>query len=238
MTWTRPLRDKMFPLGGEEKSARGKNMYHVFEHVLVMFLHGRAMEGRPAELHYALPEDLALTAEAEPYWFDATTEHRVVGAAVDSLPGHRHVTVELSGLDQVPDPLFPPPEDAVAPVTRATLSPPVHPARVDTTPGCLRMSSWIPQKHPPARTAVSTVSFMASSLACAFLIETRDERGGRPRSPRALSGRRTHARGEASRRPKGYIGRSRDTVTLVCPGTYPSRSLSRIIAVLPAWVQV
>ena len=47
-TWTRPLRDGTFPGGGTEKSARGKNMYHVFEHALVMYLHGRAMEGVPA----------------------------------------------------------------------------------------------------------------------------------------------------------------------------------------------
>ena len=119
--WQRPRRDPA--LANLEKSGRGKNMYHAFEHTLVMYLHGRAMEGRPAELHYALPEDLALTAEAEPYWFDSTTEHRVVGGAVDLLPGHRHVTVELSGLDEVPDPIYPPPADDVAPVTSATLEP-------------------------------------------------------------------------------------------------------------------
>ncbi len=140
-TWTRPLRDKTFPEGGKEKSARGKNMYHVFEHALVMYLHGRAMEGRPAELHYALPEDLALTAEAEPYWFDATTEHRVVGEAVAALPGHRHVTVELSGLDEVPDPLFPPPDDAVAPVTMATLTPPANDAGWSRTPVTLTLTA-------------------------------------------------------------------------------------------------
>jgi len=122
-TWTRPLRDGTFPGGAAAKSARGKNMYHVFEHALVMYLHGRAMEGVPATLHYALPEDAALTAEAEPYWFDATTEHRTVGEALAALPGHRHVTVELSGLDAVPDPLFPPPDDGVPPETTATVTP-------------------------------------------------------------------------------------------------------------------
>ena len=123
-TWSRPMRDGSFPSeGAAEKTARGKNMYHVFEHALVMYLHGRAMEGAPAELHYALPEDVALTAEAEPYWFDATTEHRMVGGPVDVLPGHRHVTVALSGLDTVPEPLFPPPDDQQPPTTVATVTP-------------------------------------------------------------------------------------------------------------------
>ncbi len=123
-TWQRPLRDGSFTQpGGDEKSGRGKNMYHAFEHALVMYLHGRAMEGAPAELHYALPEEVALTAEAEPYWFDATTEHRVVGGPVGVLPGHRHVTVALSGLDEVPAPLFPPPDDQQPPTTVATVTP-------------------------------------------------------------------------------------------------------------------
>ena len=124
--WSRPRSDDA--LSVKEKAGRGKNMYHVFEHALVMFLHGRAMEGRPAELHYALPEDLALTGEAEPYWFDATTEHRVVGGPVGVLEGHRHVVVELSGLDDVPEPLFPPPPDDTAPATQATLDPPANDA--------------------------------------------------------------------------------------------------------------
>jgi mannose/cellobiose epimerase-like protein (N-acyl-D-glucosamine 2-epimerase family) len=141
-TWQRPFRDGTFPQpGGDEKSGRGKNMYHAFEHVLVMYLHGRAMEGAPAELHYALPADLALTAEAEPYWFDATTEHRVVGAPVTVLPGHRHVTVELSGLDSVPDPLFPPPDDLVPPVTTAALSPAANDAGWSASPVLLTLTA-------------------------------------------------------------------------------------------------
>ena len=141
-TWQRPFRDGTFPQpGGDEKSGRGKNMYHAFEHVLVMYLHGRAMESRPAELHYALPADLALTAEAEPYWFDATTEHRVVGAPVAVLPGHRHVTVELSGLDSVPDPLFPAPDDPVPPVTTATVSPAANDAGWNASPVVLTLAA-------------------------------------------------------------------------------------------------
>ncbi len=134
--WQRPRRDPA--LSNLEKSGRGKNMYHAFEHTLVMYLHGRAMEGRPAELHYALPADLALTAEAEPYWFDATTEHRVVGGAVDLLPGHRHVTVELSGLDEVPDP-YSGPTDDVPPATEATLDPVANDAGWHRGPAALTL---------------------------------------------------------------------------------------------------
>ncbi|HEX6151049.1 AGE family epimerase/isomerase [Nocardioides sp.] len=141
-TWQRPFRDGTFPQpGGDEKSARGKNMYHAFEHALVMYLHGRAMEGVPATLHYALPEEVALTAEAEPYWFDATTEHRVVGDDVGVLPGHRHVTVELSGLDAVPDPLFPPPDDGVAPQTTATVTPAANEAGWNHDPVVLDLTA-------------------------------------------------------------------------------------------------
>ncbi len=140
--WTRPLRDGTFQVpNGAEKSQRGKNMYHAFEHVLVMYLHGRAMQGLPAELHYALPADLALTAEAEPYWFDATTEHRVVGRPVDLLPGHRHVTVELSGLDSVPAPLYPPPSDEAAPVTTATVDPAANDAGWHRVPLSLTLAA-------------------------------------------------------------------------------------------------
>jgi hypothetical protein len=113
----------------------------VFEHALVMYLHGRAMEGVPATLHYALPEGVALTAEAEPYWFDATTEHRAVGGAVAGLPGHRHVTVELSGLDAVPDPLFPPPDDRIAPDTTATVTPAANEAGWNHDPVVLDLTA-------------------------------------------------------------------------------------------------
>ena len=141
-TWQRPLSPGTFQEpGGHEKAGRGKNMYHVFEHTLVMYLHGRAMEGVPAVLHYALPEDKALTAEAEPYWFDATTEHRVVGEPVDLLPGHRHVTVELSGLDSVPDPLFPPPDDQAPPTTTASLSPGANDAGWSASPVLLSLTA-------------------------------------------------------------------------------------------------
>src|SRR3974390_2745521 len=53
------------------------------------------------------------------------------------------------------------------------ISPPVQPARVAITPGCLRMSSWTPQKQPPARTAVSALSpiaFPLLAMSCLRLV--------------------------------------------------------------------
>lgn len=105
------------------KSFRGKNMLHNFEHTLIMYLHGRALEGKPARLHYAFPEEQALTAVAKPYWFDAAREFRAVRGELTTLPGHRLVEVEFSGLDAVPAPPFPAPPDATPPVTEATVSP-------------------------------------------------------------------------------------------------------------------
>ena len=100
------------------KSFFGKSMLHAHEHALIMYLHGRALEGRPARLFYAFPEDQALTAEAEPYWFDAAQESRVVTDALTSMPGLRLVEVEFSGLDAVLPPPFPAPDDSTAPTTR------------------------------------------------------------------------------------------------------------------------
>ena len=105
------------------KSFFGKNMLHAHEHALIMYLHGRALEGRPARLYYAFPESEALTAEGEPYWFDAAQETRVVTDALTTLPGNRLVEVELSGLDAVPPPIFPAPDDSTAPTTEVTVSP-------------------------------------------------------------------------------------------------------------------
>ena len=62
------------------KSFFGKNMLHNNEHALIMYLHGRALEGRPAKLYYAFPAEQALTAVAKPYWFDAA------GGDTDSHP--------------------------------------------------------------------------------------------------------------------------------------------------------
>jgi mannose/cellobiose epimerase-like protein (N-acyl-D-glucosamine 2-epimerase family) len=110
------------------KSFLGKNMLHAHEHALVMYLHGRALEDRPARLFYALPEAQALTAVAKPYWFDASGESRTVVREMATLPGHQLVDVRFSGIDAVPAPPYPAPDDTVAPTTNATVSPPASAA--------------------------------------------------------------------------------------------------------------
>ena len=105
------------------KSFFGKNMLHAHEHALVMYLHGRALEGRPARLYYAFPEAQTLTAVAKPYWFDAAGESRIVAGDLASLPGHRRVEVEFTGIGAVPAPPYPAPDDSVPPTTVATLTP-------------------------------------------------------------------------------------------------------------------
>ena len=56
---------------------------------------GSRWPGLPARLHYALPQDQALTAVAKPYWFDAAGEFRTdVGpshGAAGPRPGHRRL---------------------------------------------------------------------------------------------------------------------------------------------------
>lgn len=120
-TFLRPARDPAVEV--LRKTGFGKNMYHVSEHALIMFLHGRALEGLPARLHYAFPTDQALTAEAEPYWFDAAGERRAVRAELAALPGHRLVEVDFTGIGDIEAPPYPPPADTTAPITRAVMSP-------------------------------------------------------------------------------------------------------------------
>jgi hypothetical protein len=118
------------------KSFFGKNMLHNNEHALILYLHGRALEGRPARLYYALPREQALSAVAKPYWFDATGESRTDTGPLTSLPGHDLVCVDFTGIGQVPRPPYPAPADTTAPVTTATLSPPANRAgwhRADVT---------------------------------------------------------------------------------------------------------
>jgi mannose/cellobiose epimerase-like protein (N-acyl-D-glucosamine 2-epimerase family) len=110
------------------KSTFGKNMLHAHEHALIMYLHGRKLEGKPANLHYAFPSRQALTAVAKPYWFDATGEYREVTGNLSSLPGHKIVEVSFTGIGDVPNEPFPPPNDTTAPVTVATVSPPPNAA--------------------------------------------------------------------------------------------------------------
>jgi mannose/cellobiose epimerase-like protein (N-acyl-D-glucosamine 2-epimerase family) len=109
------------------KSFFGKNMLHAHEHALIMYLHGRALEGRPARLYYAFPEDQALSAVAKPYWFDAAGQTRTVADPLATLPGRRLVEVDFTGLDAVLPPPFPAPDDTTAPTTVATVSPDAGP---------------------------------------------------------------------------------------------------------------
>ncbi|MDZ5662153.1 AGE family epimerase/isomerase [Nocardioides sp. S-58] len=120
-TYVRPARDPV--VQDLRKTGFGKNMYHVSEHALVMYLHGRALEGRPARLHYAFPTGTALTAEAEPYWYDAAAETRVVRDELTELPGHRLVHVDFTGIGQVTPPPYPAPQDTAAPTTAHAVTP-------------------------------------------------------------------------------------------------------------------
>jgi mannose/cellobiose epimerase-like protein (N-acyl-D-glucosamine 2-epimerase family) len=105
------------------KATFGKNMLHAHEHALIMYLHGRELEGKPAKLYYAFPSDQALTAVTKPYWFDASGEFREVTGNLSSLPGRQVVEVSFTGIGDVPNEPFPPPSDTTAPVTVATVSP-------------------------------------------------------------------------------------------------------------------
>ena len=73
-----------------------KNILPNDEHALIMYLHGRALEGSPAKLYYAFPAEQALTAVAKPYWFDAAGETRTVTRDVTTLPGHKVVEVAFT----------------------------------------------------------------------------------------------------------------------------------------------
>ncbi|WP_243056550.1 AGE family epimerase/isomerase [Nocardioides sp. SR21] len=105
------------------KSAFGKNMLHNMEHALVLYLHGRAMEGRPARLHYAFPMATALVAEARPYWFDATGQERIDLGALAGLPGRHLVAVDFTGIGQVPPAPYPPPADVTPPTIQVETTP-------------------------------------------------------------------------------------------------------------------
>ena len=69
------------------------------------------------------PQDQALTAVAKPYWFDASGEFRTDVGPSTVLPGHELVTIDFTGIGQVPRPPYPAPVDTTAPVTTATVTP-------------------------------------------------------------------------------------------------------------------
>ncbi|WP_155992049.1 OmpL47-type beta-barrel domain-containing protein [Nocardioides sp. URHA0032] len=136
------------------KSFFGKNMLHNMEHALVLYLHGRALEGRPARLHFALPHDQALTAETRPYWFDATGQERKDLGPLAALPGHDLVTVDFTGIGQVPRPPYPPPDDTTPPTTVVSVDPGPNAAgwhRSDVTAGLTATDDLVGVKEIRAR---------------------------------------------------------------------------------------
>jgi hypothetical protein len=123
------------------KSFFGKSMLHNHEHALIMYLHGRALEDAPAKLFYAFPADQALTAVAKPYWFDAAGEARVVTRDVTTLPGHKVVEVEFSGIGAAAREPYPAPQDTTPPTTTAAVSPVANPAGWHQQPVSLDVTS-------------------------------------------------------------------------------------------------
>ena len=119
--------DQLSPSTGRSTDLRassfGKDPLHAAEHALIMYLHGRALQDRPARLYFAFPEDQALTAVAKPYWFDAAGESRTDTGPLAALPGHDLVRVDFTGIGRVPREPYPPPSDDTAPSTDASLSP-------------------------------------------------------------------------------------------------------------------
>jgi hypothetical protein len=98
------------------------------EHALVLYLHGRALEGRPARLYYAPPHDQALTAVAKPYWFDSTGQSRLDVRPLETMSGHDLVAVDFTGIGEVAREPYPPPDDHTPPVTTTTVTPPANAA--------------------------------------------------------------------------------------------------------------
>ena len=105
------------------KSATGKNMLHNMEHALILYLHGRMLEGRAARLYYAFPREQALTAETRPYWFDGVGQERADVAPLDALPGHDLVSVDFTGIGRAPRAPYPAPADTTPPTTHVALDP-------------------------------------------------------------------------------------------------------------------
>ena len=123
------------------KSFFGKNMLHNNEHALIMYLHGRALEGRPAKLYYAFPAEQALTAVAKPYWFDAAGQTRTVTRDVTTLPGHKVVEVEFTGIGAAAPEPFPAPEDTTGPNTVLTATPSANAAGWNNGPVTLDLTA-------------------------------------------------------------------------------------------------
>jgi hypothetical protein len=123
------------------KSHEGKNMLHNFEHALIMYLHGQALEGKPATLYYAFPADQTLTAVAEPYWFTAAGQTRTVTRDVTTLPGHQVVEVSFTGIGHAARAPYPPPADTTPPTTTVAMSPDANQAGWNNRPVTLELNA-------------------------------------------------------------------------------------------------
>ncbi|MBO0843886.1 MAG: AGE family epimerase/isomerase [Nocardioides sp.] len=123
------------------KTFAGKNMDHNFEHALIMYLHGQALEGKPATLYYAFPADQALTAVAEPYWFNSAGQTRTVTRDVSTLAGHKVVEVSFTGIGQAAGEPYPAPNDTTAPTTTVTRSPDANQAGWNDGPVTLDLNA-------------------------------------------------------------------------------------------------
>lgn len=60
-----------------------KNGYHATEHALILYLHGRDLEDRPATLHFAVDPDAVQSFVARPYVFEGIEVARRPGDRVD-----------------------------------------------------------------------------------------------------------------------------------------------------------
>jgi hypothetical protein len=123
------------------KSAYGKNMDHNFEHALIMYLHGQALEGKPATLYYAFPADEALTDVAEPYWFGSAGQSRTVTRDVTTLPGRKVVEVSFTGIGQAARAPYPAPDDTTPPTTTVSRTPEANPAGWNDGPVTLDLNA-------------------------------------------------------------------------------------------------
>ncbi|MEO1227365.1 MAG: hypothetical protein AAFZ18_00570 [Myxococcota bacterium] len=75
-----------------------KNGYHSTEHALVMYLHGRHLEGLSAPLYFAVPEDTVETFVARPYYFRGSELERTTGSTV-AAGGRTLRSVQVSFTD-------------------------------------------------------------------------------------------------------------------------------------------
>ncbi|MCB9552405.1 MAG: AGE family epimerase/isomerase [Myxococcales bacterium] len=76
-----------WPRSDTAKCNQWKNGYHATEHALILYLHGRDLEDRPATLHFAVAPAAVEGFVARPYLFE--------GTEIDRRPGDR---IDVGGL--------------------------------------------------------------------------------------------------------------------------------------------